>query len=160
VIVYSDVYLRKLWTIYEVACFLVAGPKHRRIDVIHSALAPIALSAYTIIYFLYFAWYVPHIPLGTVLLPVFIAILAACIAILLRKLQQSLALTWQRVANFRVAEAMCFNEDDREVVEGNIEAFLKCLAYLPYDGCRAEALGVLGEFSWGPQPSFNSQLFI
>ena len=142
VIVYSDVYLQKLWTVYELACFLqvvVAAPMHHRIEVVHIAIAPIILFGGTFAYLITFTRYIPSL---SKVAQLGYALIAICVAAILRKRRLSLASTWQGVRTFRVADAICADENDRPVVEGNIEAFLKSGDYVPEHASRASSLEV------------------
>merc|ERR1719506_1574523 len=52
-ILYSDVYLKKLWTVYEVACFLLTPRTGNDIEILHINLAPFYLLLLAVMYISY-----------------------------------------------------------------------------------------------------------
>ena len=65
--------------------------------------------------------------------------------VLCRKVHYALDSTWQRLRAFRVQDATCFDPADRPLVEGNMEAFLKCQGYVDWEGNHRDTMRVFDE---------------
>ncbi|CAE8594684.1 unnamed protein product [Polarella glacialis] len=151
VVVYSDVYLEKLWTVYEVASFLT----------LHSADRMHVLHVDTARYFLIlFSLALAHVIMHTVIqIPSLAKTLGSdnpTIALLIRVnlffflilvpgarvfRQQYLIRErmLEKVAAFTVADARCSKEEDRAIVTHNIAEFMRC-AEVSKDTCDRDAL--------------------
>ncbi|CAE8703470.1 unnamed protein product [Polarella glacialis] len=157
VVVYSDVYLEKLWTVYEVASFLT----------LHSADRMHVLQVDTARYFLkWFSLALAHVIILTVIqIPSLAKMLGSdnptiaglirvsSIFILLlvpgaRIFRQQYLIRermLEKVAAFTVADARCSKEEDRAIVTHNIAEFMRC-AEVSKDTCDSHALEALEAF--------------
>ena len=142
-IIYSDVYLQKLWTVYEVACFLISKETTNCMDVLHVSAAPlffVCLGVWYITMSLYF-FAVPV--LVTQFLVYGIGGLAYCI--FCRHGHRDLDAAWRRVRSFHIGDATCYDETDRPLVERNIVAFLKSKGYVRVRTSGSDALRVFDD---------------
>lgn len=152
IIIYSDTYLRKLWTVYELASSLMIHPDGE-IVVIPIGLPMLLLrgfifwTAFTTVHKTFelqsFAILLGPEYLGMVQLVVTVVMLVA----------GSLYMAWMQVGwarqvscindvvhNFEFARADCFKEEDRQVVQGNIECFMKDLELVEADADEATVI--------------------
>eukprot|EP00927_Polykrikos_kofoidii_P053221 TRINITY_DN4748_c0_g1_i1.p1 TRINITY_DN4748_c0_g1~~TRINITY_DN4748_c0_g1_i1.p1 ORF type:complete len:586 (+),score=51.17 TRINITY_DN4748_c0_g1_i1:43-1800(+) len=115
VVVYTDVYLRKLWTVYEVATFLsTRDAKH--IHVISVSYCMTLLSSYLIIYLCVLA----EMFLGDDSLTALYALGGAILAVILRMWSRKRAQIKSSLSTFTVRTCTCAVESDRPVVYRNI----------------------------------------
>ena len=137
-ILYSDVYMRKLWTVYEVACFLAERTADHMV-VLHLTFGVVFIIGVTWFYFAFYMNVLDFLPSGAAFVLVY-----PCSWFMLtitgRHGYQAQDVAWSRLQNFRVQDAMCFCEEDRPIVEGNIEAFFKSKGYTAEDAPREEGL--------------------
>ena len=117
-ILYSDVYLQKLWTVYEVACFLVTTRTIQSIDILHVSVAPIFFFSLLFMFLTTGLSFSPVSSLIRTLLAYGVG--SFMYAILCRNGHREFALARHRARNFQARDAICYDEDDRPVVEGNI----------------------------------------
>ena len=146
-ICYSDEYLRKLWTVYEIACFLVL---HKIGDMtlihVHWVLFFMVMLLYNYVisnftYVLHFAELPPD--LGLAALPMMIQAFFGFVALLMhRRMQRELRQARKRIEDFDVRGAMCLDEEDRPLVEGNINILLKTHDLVGFSSSQQEALDV------------------
>jgi len=131
---YSDVYLQRLWTVYEFASFLMlhpGGTMHIRPVLLGLVVVVGAFASYISFCAARF-WYaqmhtLPFLTLQEVALaPAVIAF-----AIVQRPWAFERAQIGERVKHFRICEAKCFAEEDRALVQQNIISFMKLLNYVP-----------------------------
>lgn len=142
IVIYSDVYLRKLWTVYEIAAFLTLHPIDDLIVLpvrkqMHFLITVMVGYLYQLLCLV--AWSL----LGDL----------GSFAFSLLGLLPALAYTvdarwWARhkcdmlhdVGNFTVRNCTCFNEDDRPIVHHNILLLLKGCGEVLVDATEDEAL--------------------
>lgn len=140
VICYTDVYVQRLWTVYEIACFLCTHDieamtlLHTR-WIIFCAFGLIAfyieyLFEFLTIFFSGYAW----------LTMLFRIPLIFCANFLSRYLIKDLEQTRRRISNFSVQKAMCSSEIDRPLVYGNISLLLKHYGIITKSASEQEAL--------------------
>jgi hypothetical protein len=138
VVVYSDLYLQRLWTVYEIASFLVL---HRRgsLQLWPVVYSRVVIGSICIVYLGYLLVFlaelegvadnVPEIWLYLSIL--FCAIVAALIGIpIARFWAQEQTKMYRQVEAFRLAEASCHDEQDRALVRGDIVRLLKHFNYV------------------------------
>eukprot|EP00928_Gymnodinium_smaydae_P071313 TRINITY_DN54938_c0_g1_i1.p1 TRINITY_DN54938_c0_g1~~TRINITY_DN54938_c0_g1_i1.p1 ORF type:complete len:520 (+),score=40.92 TRINITY_DN54938_c0_g1_i1:164-1561(+) len=122
-VLYTDVYLQKLWTVYEIACFLTF------MDVRDMTIIPVnqylALSCgLAIIYFLQlmkplvYRTVVPEF--GAAVIAFFLYICGFCFVFLYRLGARDKDATRRLIDQFTVSKCMCACESDRPFVYGNI----------------------------------------
>eukprot|EP00929_Paragymnodinium_shiwhaense_P098882 TRINITY_DN6039_c0_g2_i1.p1 TRINITY_DN6039_c0_g2~~TRINITY_DN6039_c0_g2_i1.p1 ORF type:complete len:595 (+),score=45.48 TRINITY_DN6039_c0_g2_i1:137-1921(+) len=124
VVVYTDEYLQKLWTVYELATFLILYPE-KPVVLLPTGLvffilsSTVALASQNIL---------ALAPLGHTLSParlvshLFPALVVACY---MRHMARSLDVMQKTVETFSISKARCCCEEDRPLVHRNIVAFLK-----------------------------------
>jgi len=143
VILYSDLYVTKLWTMYEVACYLTTHTTHL-IEVVHISLAPLFFIILAMFYVGPLLYWIPMMP--TILaFGLSYGSITLAYHILCRTGHKSLASTWHHLSTFQVRKTDCFAEADRPVVEGNIEAFLKSKDYVAMDASLEDTLQAFDE---------------
>jgi len=113
-ILYSDVYLRKLWTVYEVACFSATRDDYC-MKVLHVDICNRAIGLMIVFYFAFSIQWIPG-SRGAVWV---VAIFASyfCLSYLARRSMQELASAWQQLHIFDVRSAICLDENDRPILE-------------------------------------------
>lgn len=147
VVCYTNIYFKKLWTMYEVASFLTLQPGGR-MKVIPVVL-PTVLFAVSwldqIAFVLIFLTSMPSlgddvssmVPL-TFHIIYFVAVMAfICI---LRRWAEERHQMFEISQQFRVADAVCSIESDRAAVQTNIVALMKHFGHVPADASQLEAL--------------------
>jgi hypothetical protein len=143
--------MKKLWTIYEVACFTAfhetitsekAIGKHRglhNIDVIHTSMSKYFYVTVFIAYCQSFWWFNSNLPrrllsnLAYVVGGVFWVYLS-------RRANRTLDKTWEHMHTFKVKQALCFDENDRPLVEKVIAALMVSQGYACEDDGHEAAL--------------------
>jgi len=154
VVLYSDVYLQKLWTVYEVATFLFLHPQGKLKwlpvifpKVVFSGLVLVSLSRLCLSLFStklvqdtvmvdarhvrYASWLVRW------------ALMLPCItafSLILRQWAKQQALMKRRLRKFTIAEASCLEENDREIIMGNVAVFAKYFRHVEPTATEEEAL--------------------
>jgi len=135
-ICYSDEYLQKLWTVYEVASFMLLHPGSA-MHVRHAWFTKFLIGGMVLTFFFNAAWHILYIPgiLGDSSLPVETVgslLTVSCLvpasvgmAFMVLKITEVRVTMGERVKSFRFDEAKCHNEDDRIVVQNNIMMFMK-----------------------------------
>eukprot|EP00929_Paragymnodinium_shiwhaense_P098883 TRINITY_DN6039_c0_g3_i1.p1 TRINITY_DN6039_c0_g3~~TRINITY_DN6039_c0_g3_i1.p1 ORF type:complete len:532 (+),score=40.48 TRINITY_DN6039_c0_g3_i1:119-1714(+) len=138
VVVYTDEYLKKLWTVYELATFLVLYPE--KPVLLPTSLvffimgSTVALAAHNLLWLA---------PLGGITSPARMALyflpgfLVACY---MRHMARSLDVMQKTVDTFSISQARCYCEEDRPLVQRNIVAFLKHSGMVDVDMTEEEAL--------------------
>mmetsp|Transcript_135135 Transcript_135135/g.431413 ORF Transcript_135135/g.431413 Transcript_135135/m.431413 type:complete len:553 (+) Transcript_135135:32-1690(+) len=140
VVLYSDVYLLKLWTVYEVASFLAIHP------IRCMKVVPVSQSIVFCICLVFLYLY----SLATLVLEVYVSFsytvfLTASIAgvfhsVGLRQWSRDRAAIQLRLGNFSVRNCVCFIESDRALVCRNIAALMKARRVVHMDATQDEAL--------------------
>mmetsp|Transcript_63838 Transcript_63838/g.148726 ORF Transcript_63838/g.148726 Transcript_63838/m.148726 type:complete len:684 (-) Transcript_63838:97-2148(-) len=146
VVVYSDVYLRKLWTAYEVACFLVVNPDGPIV------LVPLFLpktfvcglllifASNCALYFAHFAGWLQRYQQASVATTLIVLFQMSCIAPLLRHWAREQEHIRSLVQAFSIKDTVCFDENDRPVVYGNIAMFMEAAGLVAQGARQHEAL--------------------
>mmetsp|Transcript_16842 Transcript_16842/g.46436 ORF Transcript_16842/g.46436 Transcript_16842/m.46436 type:complete len:629 (-) Transcript_16842:101-1987(-) len=155
-IIYSDTYLEKLWTVYELASHLALHPGGR-ITLIPVLLPQLVLRG-MIFWFLFNSVHILlqlhevcdfigdacHIFQVTVtaalIMPASIGLLCSQ-----RNWAQTRANIQRLVEGFSIERAACFCEDDRPVVQGNIASFMQDLQLVAPEAGEAAALRAFDE---------------
>jgi len=142
VICYTDVYMQRLWTVYEIACFLCT----------HDIEAMTLLHTRWIIFCVFgvLAFYIEYLfEFLTVLFTgynwitiLFRVPLMFCANFLSRYLIKDLELARKRVSSFSVQKAMCSCDSDRPLVYENISLLLKHHGIILQGASEHEALEV------------------
>lgn len=141
VIVYTDTYLKKLWTVYEVASFLSLQPKGRMI-VLPTFLCNTVLWGiftwgvwHTWYFVSHSSWTVDSHPLSPEAAEVMhwivrvniLLVTTSVFSLFLRRWACVLHRIHTEVENFSIHNTQCYQEADRDVVYANIQAFIRDL---------------------------------
>eukprot|EP00928_Gymnodinium_smaydae_P019994 TRINITY_DN17716_c0_g1_i1.p1 TRINITY_DN17716_c0_g1~~TRINITY_DN17716_c0_g1_i1.p1 ORF type:complete len:606 (-),score=116.04 TRINITY_DN17716_c0_g1_i1:75-1892(-) len=164
VVLYSDLYLRKLWTVYELATFLLLFPDSQQLLVQPVFLPKVILLSMLIIFasrLLYGIMYMPvvhrflrdHFPsaVGDIfefwMVPqlLILAPSVMCLVIVLRRWIQERRHIYKHIQAFSILDADCFSEKDRRVVEGNVAVFARHFGLVEPQATREEALSAFDE---------------
>jgi len=140
VVCYTNAYLRKLWTVYEIACFLVMHPLED-MTIIHTDWALTCVCGVTFFYLNNLRYFYPPLAHSFMFLIINLP-MGFIMAFWLRFVLKELKDAKDSVANFSVREAKCFCEDDRSLVEGNISLLLKHSDHVDMDAPLEETLEV------------------
>lgn len=141
IVLFTDEYLKKLWTVYEVAAFLAL---HHAKDL---CLVPTSAATFCITYscacFLvqlvslcvgYFRVAQWYFALVVYIVGLPILIVALC------EMSKQKRRIWSTIEHFSVAQTVCFDEDDRPIVYNNISMLMRCILDLSDDASQEEAL--------------------
>lgn len=128
IVLYNDLYLTKLWTVYEVACFLSLKTSARMI-VVPLDQPIFVFGGVFISYMVTIARALAIRFNGGGLLTTTVAISSGALAIakLLRNGERRNQSIRNRVAHFRVDQCTCLCEDDRPVVYHNISCLMRAV---------------------------------
>lgn len=142
VAMYTDIYLTKLWTVYEVACFLSLHHPSR-LHVIPNFQPLVVFGGAASVYF----GSLMRTAAGSLRLGLGLAATAAglCVgiievAILLRFWARVKEKIRKRVENFSVDDCTCFCEDDRPLVNRNIASLMRVTGEVNVEAPEQEAL--------------------
>lgn len=143
VVCYTDVYLRKLWTVYEMACFLIMHSVSD-ITLLDTTWIKFWLLGVILFYLEFLIFYinplifsaddmVGAIEGGMLIGFLFRVFIFSGFIVTIRVALRALKLARERATQFDVKDAMCFCEDDRPLVEGNISLLLQYANLIPKD---------------------------
>jgi len=154
VVLYSDCYLEKLWTVYEIATFLLLFPNGDLMlqpvffaKVVIISTAVICLSRiFCALFFLpqtqAFLGFTMHAPefVGRLIVGCALTPLLLVMAWIFRRWAREMDNIHKRVKDFSITNAACLREQDRLIVEGNVARFARLYEYAPVYSCQADAL--------------------
>jgi hypothetical protein len=135
-ICYSDEYLQKLWTVYEVSSFMLLHPG-TAIHVRHAWFTKFLIGGMVVVFLYNATWHVLYIPgvlgntsmavdtVGSLLTVSCLVPASVAIAVMVLKITRVRINMSERVKRFRFDEAKCQNEQDRSIVQHNIIVFMK-----------------------------------
>lgn len=153
-VLYSDIYLQKLWTVYELATYLLLFPEGHLVfqptffpkvvitgmlvvtfsranfciyglDGVHDALIRFGISSQTVQEFLWMAMTAPSIIFLT---------------IMLRLWASESAKIQDRLQQFSIQNATCFEEGDRRLIEDSVSVFVKHVGLIESGADHSDAL--------------------
>lgn len=146
VVCYSDIYLTKLWTVFEVASYLSLFRVDRLILLplrtpllVYGALASWYVAEIAAILILELAPKIPIADAGSVNL-VFIPFFLLAVAFVLRHAVRSKVAIGKVLEGFSVQRCTCFDEADRPIVYNNIATLIRETHGLEGDSPEEEAL--------------------
>eukprot|EP00929_Paragymnodinium_shiwhaense_P007653 TRINITY_DN11155_c0_g2_i5.p1 TRINITY_DN11155_c0_g2~~TRINITY_DN11155_c0_g2_i5.p1 ORF type:complete len:559 (+),score=76.07 TRINITY_DN11155_c0_g2_i5:567-2243(+) len=145
VVVFTDEYLQKLWTVYELATFLILFPE-KPVVLLPTGLAPVIhvyIVSLTIQNLLSF---IPVTPLAKLAGAASFVFPVAIMACYMRHRARSLDRMQKAVDTFSLAKTKCFVESDRALVQANIVSFLKHSKMVDEDMPDAQALHVFDTY--------------
>lgn len=138
---YTDLYLTKLWTVYEIACFLalhpptglIVVPMHQPI-VVFGGAAILYASSLVFVALTSFGG-----PAGLTIPSVFFVGGLGCMTVLRLWAREKEAIQ-QRMAHFQVERCTCLNEADRPIVHKNIAALMRATGDIDEAATERDAL--------------------
>jgi len=142
VVLYTDLYLTKLWTVYEVACFLSMHPPSHLIVV--PTFQPVLVFGGIVIMWcrrLLFVFLTEESFLTLFTIDIFTYLPATCVSVVVfRRWAREKEAIHQRVANFQLDGCTCFCEDDRPVVYHSIAQLMRAIREVRRDASEQDAL--------------------
>jgi len=148
VIVYTDVYLQRLWTVYEIASYLALHPGHD-IVLLPTSIAQLVLKSMAFLYLTELGLLALSVLFSPEEQALVLAVNSAVIwpgvfgfTTLMRAWARDQAKIHTGMRTFLVQSAVCYDENDRQVVQGNIVAFMRKLGFADGHCSEAEALDV------------------
>lgn len=126
-VVYSDIYLHKLWTVYEVACFLAVHPPHH-LTVIPTFQPLVILGLFVSLVVAGWVNALGQLAGGDGINPlgyVWLLLGTYSFTVVLRHWARTKQMIIKRVENFQVRECTCYHEDDRPFVYQNIAVLMR-----------------------------------
>jgi hypothetical protein len=157
-VVYTDTYLEKLWTVYELASFLAIHPRHKLdvLPVFLPVVIVISVLVYTVFHvtvvythstYVIDAMYFGHDDMrqqhrfvyASVVMMFGLPTCTVC-ALLFRIWLQTLQLIERRASEFSVEAAKCFDEADRPIVQEGIHVFMKAIGRVVENSSEEQAL--------------------
>lgn len=145
-VIYTGLYLTKLWTVYEIACFLSQHPAQSLVIV--PTYQPVLVFGGVAIAYMRLLLVVLCRSQGWPALPAFTStgfLAALGVAILFRRWARAKEAIRRRVANFQVTECTCFHEDDRSLVHHNIALLMRAIGEVDdevTEECACDAFNV------------------
>mmetsp|Transcript_55603 Transcript_55603/g.143197 ORF Transcript_55603/g.143197 Transcript_55603/m.143197 type:complete len:567 (-) Transcript_55603:283-1983(-) len=153
IVLYSDSYLKRLWTVYELASFLLLGLRDHLeilpIDIPGMLLATIGLLPLRhLLEAIFCGLLIEGCPSGwgiTQRLGIARILHEVAMAFLFTRWVRILRCMHAKLENFDILEAECACEEDRPLVQSNVEAFVKHIGKVEPSASQAEALEVFNE---------------
>jgi len=133
VVLFTEVYLKKLWTVYELASFLALHPSENLV-VLPVFGAKVFFFA-TVVMWLSFIVNIPFVAIVRFwqLKSIFAAICIFVVVVLLREWARQKKAMRSRFRAFTVWNCDCANENDRPIVEKNIALLMQAMLGFPQD---------------------------
>jgi hypothetical protein len=151
-ICYSDEYLQRLWTVYEVASFLMLHPGSA-LHVRHAFFAKFIISGVALVFVYNIVFHALHVPgalenspvsvdgASFILIVVLMVPASVAMSIMMLTMARIRTKISERTKQFRFADAKCFCEDDRSTVQRNIIAAMKYHGRADPQGSDADIIG-------------------
>jgi hypothetical protein len=156
-VIYSDTYLHKLWTVYELACFMTLQPTYR-LRVVPVILADVMVMGINLFLLIIVMDLISdmnavHSALGiesfgaVSYVATSALVLPACVMFckIWRKWMHEVSRIHGQAKSFSVFEAACFNEEDRPLLHRSIAKFMKGIDAVPKDASEQTALEAFEE---------------
>mmetsp|Transcript_5449 Transcript_5449/g.11874 ORF Transcript_5449/g.11874 Transcript_5449/m.11874 type:complete len:748 (-) Transcript_5449:263-2506(-) len=129
--IFSDEYLRKLWTVYEVASFLTLHPTEDLKMLPTSVPRVVAISVASMYAMLLFGILIKMAFAGSMGQYIGTSIGAGALFLALRGISREKNSITETIAEFSVKKCTCFCEDDRPVIYKNIAVMMRKVLQLP-----------------------------
>ena len=148
VVLYTPVYTTKVWTVYEMACFLCVHPGGRLVWLPVDVASEVVLASFLNMFYNVAVWEMSLVstrerlalPWWLLFLP--LVPLLACMLYFLGNVARDQAKSEADLRHFSIRNAVCAVESDRAVVESNVASLMRDLKLLPSDSTHEEALQV------------------
>ena len=150
VVLYTPVYTTKVWTVYEMACFLGLHPGGRLVWLpVDLGLAVVVMS---LLYMLQIVgvwatsvtsareWLAVPDSLFLLLQNLLVVLASVCCAFIFNNVARDQVKSEADLRLFSIRNAVCAVEGDRPVVEGNVASLMRDLKLVPLDSTHEEAL--------------------
>lgn len=147
-VVYSDLYLQKLWTVYELCTYLCYHPARHLVIMplwfpVIFLFVHLLISAYAILENIYQVRSVQQdvptaVRLGVRFVVVWMLVFCACVVMRFWCMSRESFRT--QVSNFRIRSASCFMEADRVQIERNVADMMRCAGLVSADAQAGTAL--------------------
>lgn len=148
-VLFTGVFCNKLWTIYELACFMYTQRTLRLVPVMMGGVV-LKGTASLGVCFLFYALLVHVLALPADLQMLVNAVIVEVEALYfcykIRKWQCDLKKSIVDLRKFKIASAECFFEEDRAMIAKNISSFMKSMNYAPENAPEEKALAVFESF--------------
>mmetsp|Transcript_141133 Transcript_141133/g.450831 ORF Transcript_141133/g.450831 Transcript_141133/m.450831 type:complete len:619 (+) Transcript_141133:60-1916(+) len=145
VALYTDVYLLKLWTVYEVAAFLSLHSTKRK-NVLPTFVPMVFCSCMCLTYMSRIAELLSDVFTGFALsLPALMSFSALLWLYVIRNWERDKVSIRSRLEDFSVSECRCFDEKDRPIVYRNIAVLMRHVEAVPKDSDEDAALEAFDE---------------
>lgn len=151
-VIYSDTYLHKLWTVYELACFMTLHPRNR-LTVVPVILADVMIMGINLFFLISVLDTVSSMTAvrtalggaqsemaGYILKLLFALPCVVALCKVWRNWLQELCRIDEQAADFSVLKAECFNEGDRPLVQNSIARFMRGIGLVQQDASEQAAL--------------------
>jgi len=151
-VIYSDTYLHKLWTVYELAAFMTLQPTHR-LRVVPVILADVMVMGINLFLLVCMMDLITdmdavHSALGVesfgaasyAVTAAFVLPAVVMFCKIWRKWMHELSRIHEQAMSFSVFKAACFNEEDRPLIYHSIAKFMKGIGAVAKDAPEATAL--------------------
>eukprot|EP00928_Gymnodinium_smaydae_P034174 TRINITY_DN24287_c0_g3_i1.p1 TRINITY_DN24287_c0_g3~~TRINITY_DN24287_c0_g3_i1.p1 ORF type:complete len:511 (-),score=49.07 TRINITY_DN24287_c0_g3_i1:108-1640(-) len=120
-ILYSDIYIRKLWTVYELAVFLMLGDvQHLSVVPVHMPLAFVASFSFMYVIQIVIIFSFPTARFTRINDLLIVQLMRLLFCGWIYKVNKDADRIVENINNFSVANCLCFDENDRPIVEKNI----------------------------------------
>ena len=150
VVLYTPVYTTKVWTVYEMACFLGVHPGGRLVWLpVDLGLAVVVLSLLNMLQIVgvwatFLAstreWLAVPDSLFSLLQNLPTVLASVCCAFIFNNVARDQVKSEEDLRLFSIRNAVCAVEGDRAVVEGNVASLMRDLKLVPLDSTHEEAL--------------------
>lgn len=146
VVIYTDIYLKKLWTVYEVACFLSLHPTSK-LYVVSDFLPWLPLGGVIILWAPRLLGVVAYAIVGMDFRPAkdinisevgYIMVVGSLMSFFVRRYARSREATIQRLVSFKVEECECAVEEDRPRIYRNIALLMRATDAVSHDATSDE----------------------
>eukprot|EP00928_Gymnodinium_smaydae_P048737 TRINITY_DN32629_c0_g1_i1.p1 TRINITY_DN32629_c0_g1~~TRINITY_DN32629_c0_g1_i1.p1 ORF type:complete len:536 (+),score=36.31 TRINITY_DN32629_c0_g1_i1:59-1609(+) len=149
IVLYSDVYLKKLWTVYEMACWLIIH-ETRGMTVLPIERGWFILFVLLQIYVVRLALYVATV-LGYGVSFAYENVITSWIfyvisAFVIRAWKRKMAVMRKTVSQFKVRDALCQVPVDREIIFRNIDLLMKDKGMVDVEASQGDSLDTFDEF--------------
>jgi len=139
-VLYTDVYLLKLWTVYEVAAFLSLHPTNR-MKILPTFIPMLFFSCALIVYISRVTSMFVDLSTGFSYSVTIVMIITGMVLLyIIRQWTRAKVNLRSRLEDFSVSESSCFDENDRPIVYRNIAVLMRQIEAVPNDCSEAVAL--------------------
>ena len=146
VVLYTPVYTTKLWTVYEMACFLSVHPGGRLVWLPADLWPVVVFWPLVAMFNIVAVWETSLRSIGEwITVPVWLLLLpllpgTVCATFIFDKVVRDQVKSEEDLRLFSIRNAVCAVEDDSAIVEGNVASLMQDLKRVQADSTQEEAL--------------------